>query len=49
MKGQETDFIESPGIWLMSTRTLGDKLPQVLEKTSVVLHREGALGLTAGW
>jgi len=49
MKGQGVDFTESPSIWTRSIRNLGDKPPQMVQKTSAVLAREGDLGLTAGW
>lgn len=49
MKGQGGDFIERPCVWEVSIRNLWDKPPQMVQITSAVLRREGALGVTAGW
>lgn len=40
--------VDSPSIWAMSTRNLGDNSPQMVQKTSVVLTRGRSLGLNAG-
>lgn len=49
MERQGMGFIECPCACGVSMRNLRDKPPEMVQKTSVVLLREGALRLTAGW
>lgn len=49
MKEQGEGFVERTCIWDMSIRNLWQQPPQMVQRTSAVLPREGALGVTGGW